>query len=228
MLYFFRHHLVLDHTLTAQSSGPLVSVLQPSRSFKKYTAEYQKFSKIRRRWSSYDLRSTPVRRQSSQESSASDSTSSSTSWSEYTVRKSLVKFRSRKSAKRWSGRRKFGRTPSNTIKQVLDNVLDISKSQEATFGERLFAVLYSWFYGWIIDVYNSLSDEGREKSFIKWSLASLLVTGASIVLTILLALGMYCFNFFVLSLMNAGLIFATIMVALGITSLGFLAIYNYD
>ena len=182
---------------------------------------------MRRRWSSTNLRSGQLRRQSSQDSSASDS-SSPTNWSEYTVRKSLVKFRTRRSAKRWSGRKKFCRTPSNKIKQVLDNVYDISRNEEATVGERLIAVLYSWFYGWIIDVYYSLTDEGREKSFVKWSLASLMVTAAAILLTALVAVGLYFFNFFLLSLMNAGLLFATTLVSVGITFLGFLAIYNYD
>ena len=242
-MFHCRHHLVLDHRVNSSPTGPLTSVLQPSKSFRRYSAEYQRFTKVRRRWSSTDLlrptpnttaqrppsllRPTPPRRQSSQESSASDS-SSPTNWSEYTVRKSLVKFRTRRSAQRWSGRKQFSRTPSNTIKRVLDNVYDISRSNEATFGEKLIAVLYCWYYGWITDVYYSLTDEGREKSFLKWSLANVLVTGAAILLTTLVALGLYCFNFLLLSLMNAGLLFATVLVAFGITFLGFLAIYNYD
>ena len=98
----------------------------------------------------------------------------------------------------------------------------------------LVKVISSWpwcivgFTGGITDIYYSLTDEGREKSFIKWSLASVMVTGAAILLTTLVALGLYCFNFFLLSLMNAGLLFATVLVAVGITFLGLLAIYNYD
>lgn len=164
---------------------------------------------------------------SSIESTSSD-LSSPANWPEYAVRKSLVKFRNRRSAQRWSGRRKLTRAPSNTIKRVLDNVYSVSKDERATPSTRMMAVLYSWFYGWIIDVYYLLTDEGRERSFMKWALSSILVTCAAMVLMVLAAFALYHINFFMLTLMNAGLYFSTTLLVSGIGVLGFLAVLNYD
>ena len=226
-LYFalFRHHFVLDHSVSSPDVRRLASVLQPTRC----GGENQNHPKVRRRGSVGEKR---FKRRSSQAQDSSGSDSNGAKWPEYTVRKSLVKFRTRRSAKRWSGRsRSFprrSRAPSATINRVLDNVYDISRSEDARAGAKLVAVFYSWFFGSIIDLYYSLTDDGRERSLVKWMLASALVTATALLLAFLVAVGLYLFNFLLLRLLNAGLLFATVLVSAGICFLGVFAVYNYN
>ncbi len=119
-------------------------------------------------------------------------------------------------------------TPSRVVERVLDNVYDISREQRTTFGERIVAVLYSWFYGSIVALYFSLTDDGREKSFIKWCLASSLVTGSCLLLLALAAGGLHAFNLFLWKLLDAGLVFGTVMVSVSVVLLGGVAICTYN
>lgn len=157
-------------------------------------------------------------------------TSRLTSWSEFTVRKTLVRFRTRKTAIKRQMRRLSGQRhiPSETIKSVLDHGYEVCKSPEASFTSRLIAVFYCWFYSWIMDVYSHFTDEGTKRSFFKWMLATILVTSGAILVVGLGSFALHQVNFLILLLLNAGVQYLTFLLIFTISVLGTLAIVNYD
>lgn len=148
-------------------------------------------------------------------------------WSEYTVRKSLVKFRTRKSVRH--GRRgELRRPPSQTIKTVLENRYELCRHDSVPFEERLWAVVLSWFYGWIIDLYYIFTDEGRQRSFFLWLLASLLVTMATVSVLAAATFAFYYVNLFLLHIFNSVISFCFLLLTTMFCTLAVVAVLRFD
>ena len=153
-----------------------------------------------------------------------------TTWTEDAIRRSLVKFRTRKSATRSSPRRRSSqpRVPSRTIKTVLNNGIDVFTSEKSLSGERLMAVLYCWFYSWIIGLYYSFSDDGHNRSFLRWMLATVMVTAGTLLLVALAVIVFFYANSFLFVLTSAALYFLGAVFGFLFIILGVLAVVNFN
>ncbi len=237
LLFLDRHHLVLDNSfLVSDDSSPPSTPNTPppspvySRQIQRRHSEYtfQNHCKtgqfvLKRNHSSSHLEFPKLN---------SVDRNKLTKWSEYSVRRSLTKFRTRKSATRLGQRRRSGekpQTPSRTISNVLQNQYEVCQREEGiTRSHRLFAVFYCWSYGWIIDVYYSITDEGRDRSFLKWFLSCVLVTLAAMLVLVLSAVTLYYSNLIIMEFINAFIHFGVFILMLLFGVLGMLAIVNFD
>lgn len=150
------------------------------------------------------------------------------SWTEYTARKAVVRFRTRRSAK---GRTRYSSPytpPSKLVRKVLHNQYDIARREDTRMVDKIMAVFYCWYFGWISDVYSIFSTNENHYAFIKWTLSCLLVTGATQLVLVLLTALLFFILQFVMSVLEASLWFGLTVAAVFVCMLGAVAIINYD
>ena len=156
-----------------------------------------------------------------------------TSWVAYPARRSFVRFRKRSSAKR---RRSFERRVSTTRRppsQLLQNVLrsqyDVCcRRRDDLLPDRLAAIFYCWFLGWVADVYDSFSDAGGEPSFSRWTLACIIISMAALFVVVLAVAIMVSFIQFVFEVMMSALYFGAMLVVVVVIIVTCISIANFD
>ncbi|ELT99419.1 hypothetical protein CAPTEDRAFT_188534 [Capitella teleta] len=164
----------------------------------------------------------PLRRSSSVELDRSPS------WSEFPARWALVKLRNRRSAKRTrrlQRRRAVTHPPSKAVHELLQVEYAKCRSSESGWSERLLALVYCWYFGWIQDIYVNLADGRRD--WLKWTVACLLVTCVTVLCLGLIAL---CARLLVIAL--AGLLHAVVNFILFVSIatvivVAFLTVFSY-
>lgn len=150
-------------------------------------------------------------------------------WSEYTARRSVVKYRNRNSAKRSSRRSsRINASPSPLLQRVLREQYSVARSQGSQSSDRLMAVFYCWFFGWIYDVYHALSNNGRDGAFWKWTFSCLLVTSASLLVMALAGCLLYLALAAFTVLLRASLHFVTALTLFFVLILGMVSILSYS
>jgi hypothetical protein len=149
------------------------------------------------------------------------------SWSEYTARRSLVKFRNRRMASQRSRDQIGDVPPSQMAVRVLCSQYEVCRSSEKRIPERIMAVFYCWFFGWITDVYGSLTHGGTERSFVKWLLSCILVTMAVTGCIVLAATTAHCTVVLFASLLHSFSAFVAFITVIFVLGLGIITIFSY-
>ena len=150
------------------------------------------------------------------------------SWSEYTARRSLVKFRNRRKASQKPHNNTSDVPPSHMARRVLCNQYEVCRREETNLSERIMAVFYCWFFGWIMDVYNTLTRQDIQRSFVKWLLSCVLVTLAVTTFIGLIAVVVHAILIVSVSLLHSVNAFITFITVLFILGLGITTILSYS
>ena len=180
----------------------------------------------------YDCSNTQLQFTDNYNSLSSSSSSSSSSqhelnWSEYSARKAIVRFRTRKSAQ--ERRTPVPCTgPSKLVHKVFHNQYDIARSPHTRLVDKLMAVFYCWYFGWLTDVYNYLTSYGRDRSLVRWVISCVLVSSATMLVAALLIASLFFSLQFVMSVLEASLWFAMTIVSVFVFCLCAIAIFNFD
>ena len=156
-----------------------------------------------------------------------------TSWVAYPARRSFVRFRKRSSAKR---RRSFERRlsvtrrpPSQLLQNVLHSQYDVCcQRRDDLLPDRLAAIFYCWFLGWIADVYDSFSDAGTDHSFARWTLACSIISMAAFLVVALAVTMMASLLQFVFEVMLSALYFSAMLVVVVVIVIACISIANFD
>ncbi len=161
------------------------------------------------------------------EQSSSSSGENELNWSEYSARKGIVRFRSRKSAQERRTPVPYS-TPSKLVHKVFHNQYEIARSPDTRLVDKLMAIFYCWYFGWLTDVYNSLTSYGQDRSPVRWSISCMLVSIATVLVATLLVAVLFITLQFVMSILEAGLWFVLTIVTIFIFCLCAIAIVNFD
>ncbi len=215
---------------TAASVSPLGITSSTTPPIRRQSADEAVLSP-RNRHSFHSTGASTFRRSISSASSAATPDYRQVSWTEFTARKSVVKFRNRKSvssrSRHGSGEGACSSAPSALVQQVLRDQYEICREQEERLASRIMAVFYCWFFGWVMDVYGALTNSCTDHSFWRWVLSCLMVTGTTLLVTVLAAMGLHASLMFLALLLRDAVNYLLLISGTFVCLICTIAIINY-
>ena len=220
---------------TSTVSSQFIPLISPTlhKDYKTGTKTGTHQKKVQKRRHSSDLLETSaikheqLRRSSSFSQSTRPQKRTISDWSEYSARRSIVKFRSRKTQKMNISKNDF-HSPPSPVQEVLQEQYHLASSLNTNVGERLLAVVYCWFFGWMDSVHSALTTHANCSGRLAWTLSCLLVTiVATISLTVLAAILNLAITF-VAFMIQAGLRYFSFLLLTLVLFLGLTAIFRFD